>query len=294
MYNVQRYMKRPILYLSLFISSLLFASCAAEKDYLVTIHTRYGDMKVVLFDATPLHKENFIKLARSGAYDSTSFHRVIEDFMVQGGDVNAKQEANPIDYTIPAEFKDTLIHVKGALSAARQGDQANPKKESSGSQFYIVDGRTYTEEELRTMTYNQKLTVLQQLFMRLLEKPQYVELRQEMISLQEKGNYAAMQERIMNSEELIEQEFGNLPDFDFTQQQIEAYTTIGGAPHLDRGYTVFGQVVEGLPVIDSIAQVPTGPADRPLEDVYMLMEVEEVKKKELSKKYGIHYPEEEK
>lgn len=289
MSHILRNIKAPLL--GLFICSLLFASCAAEKDYLVTIHTRYGDMKVVLYDATPLHKENFINLAKSGAYDSTTFHRIIENFMIQGGDVNAKQEADPIDYTIPAEFNDTLIHVKGALSAARQPDQVNPERESSGSQFYIVDGQTFTEEELRTMTYNQKLTVLQKLFMRLLEKPQYTELRQEMIALQEAGNYAAMQERIMNSEELIEREFGQLPDFEFTQQQIEAYTTIGGAPHLDRGYTVFGQVVEGLPVIDSIAQVPTGPGDRPLEDVYMVMEVEEVKKKELSEKYGIHYPE---
>ena len=278
----------------LFICSLWFGGCATEKDYLVTIRTKFGDMKVVLYDVTPQHKENFIKLAKSGAYDSTTFHRVIKDFMIQGGDVNAKEGIEPVEYTIPAEFNDTLIHEKGALAAARQGDQVNPNRESSGSQFYIVQGRTFTEEELNTLVYNQKLTVYQNLFMRLLEKPEYANLRQEMIQLQEAGNYAAMQEKIMNSEEIIQREFGQLPNFDFTQQQIETYTTKGGAPHLDRGYTVFGKVVEGLPVIDSIANVVVGAGDMPEQDVYMTLEVEEVKKKELSQRYGIHYPEEEK
>ncbi len=284
---------RTLLFFLLVISTWL-GSCAAEKDYLVTIRTKFGDMKVVLYDATPLHKENFIKLAQSGAYDSTTFHRVIKDFMVQGGDVNAKEEANPINYTIPAEFNDTLIHEKGVLSAARMPDQVNPEKESSGSQFYIVHGRTFTEEEINAMVYNQKLSVMQSLFMRLLEKPEYSGLRQEMIELQRSGNYAQMQEKIMNSEELIEKEFGNIPDLEFNEQQIKAYSTKGGAPHLDRGYTVFGRVVEGLPVIDSIANVVTGAGDRPEQDVYMTMEVEEVKKKELSKKYGLYYPETEK
>ena len=271
--------------------SIWLVGCTAEKDYLVTIRTKFGDMKVVLYDATPQHKENFIKLARSGAYDSTTFHRVIKDFMVQGGDVNAKDESNPIDYTIPSEFNDTLIHERGALSAARMPDQVNPNKESSGSQFYIVQGRTFTEEELNTMVYNQKLTIMQKAFMRLLEKPQYSDLRQEMIELQKAGNYAQMQEKIMNSQDLIEKEFGRVPDLDFNEQQIKTYSTTGGAPHLDRGYTVFGKVVEGLPVIDSIANVVTGAGDKPEQDVFMTMEVEEVKKKELSKKYGLHYPE---
>ena len=285
-------MKNHLLSLCLFVSILLLGSCRAEKDYLVTIHTKFGDMKVVLYDATPQHKENFIKLAKSGAYDSTTFHRVIADFMIQGGDVNAKAEADPIDYTIPAEFNDTLIHEKGALAAARMGDNVNPERASSGSQFYIVQGHPFTEEELNALVYNQKLTVMQKLFMRIIEKPEYAELRREMIALQEAGNYAEMQERIMSSEELIKKEFGRLPELEFTPQQIEAYTTIGGVPHLDRGYTVFGKVVEGLPVIDSIAQVVTGAGDKPEQDVYMQLEVEEVKKKQLSRKYGIYYPEE--
>lgn len=274
--------------LSLLLFLLLAAGCRTEKDYLVTLQTEYGDMKLVLYDATPLHKTNFLELARTGAYDSTTFHRVIKNFMIQGGDINAKAEPNPIDYTIPPEFNDTLIHEKGALSAARMGNEVNPNKESSGSQFYIVHGRTFTEEELTTMAYNQKLTTMQTLFMRMLEKPEYAELRRDMVALQNAGNFAEMQERIMNSEDLIEKEYGKLPDFEFSRQQIEAYTTKGGAPHLDRGYTVFGRVVEGFPVIDSIANVPTV-GEKPVRDIHMVMSVEEIKKKDLSRKYGIQY-----
>lgn len=285
---------------SLFLITLL-ASCAAEKDYLVTINTRFGPMKVILYEVTPEHKENFLELARSGAYDSTTFHRIVKDFMIQGGDVNAKDpEEDPIDYTVPAEFVDTLIHRKGALSAARMGDAQNPERASSGSQFYIVDGKKFTEEELNALTYNRKLTRQQKLFMKMLEKPEYRQLRQEMVELQRAGNYAEMQERIMNSDELIEKEFGRQPNYQLSARQKEVYTTVGGAPHLDGGYSVFGQVVEGLPVIDSIANVMTRPNPQmggeeslPTEDVYMTMSVEEVKKKEMTKRYGIQYPEEE-
>ena len=287
-------MRNQLLLPVFFICSLWLGGCAAEKDYLVTINTRFGAMKVVLFDATPQHKENFIKLAKNGAYDSTTFHRVIKDFMVQGGDVNEKKGTEEINYTIPPEFNDTLLHEKGALAAARQPDQVNKNKESSGSQFYIVQGLTYTEDELNTFVYNQKLRIYQNLFMKLLERADYAYLRNEMIRLQEAGNYAAMQEKIINSEELLRKEYGNLPDMELTARQIKTYTTKGGTPHLDRGYTVFGKVVEGLPVIDSIANVVTGSDERPEQDVYMTMEVEEVKKEELSRKYGIYYPSEKK
>jgi peptidyl-prolyl cis-trans isomerase B (cyclophilin B) len=277
------------------LCTFLISSCATEKDYLITFQTRYGNMKAILYDATPQHKENFIKLAQSGAYDSTTFHRVIRDFMIQAGDVNAKTpDEPPIDYTIPAEFNDTLIHEKGALAAARQADQVNPKKESSGSQFYVIQGRTYTEEELNAMMYNRKAQQQQDLFRRLLGKEEYANLRKEIIQLQQQGNYAAIQEKIEGSGALIEKEFGPQPDYTLTEQQRQAYTTIGGAPHLDRDYTVFGQVVEGLPVIDSIANVVTAAADRPVDDVYMTVKVKEVSKKELRKRYSDYYPAEKK
>lgn len=277
------------------LSILFFASCATEKDYLVTIQTRYGDMKAILYDATPQHKENFLKLAQSGAYDSTSFHRVIKEFMIQGGDVNAKDPENaPIDYTIPAEFNDTLIHEMGALAAARQADQVNPEKESSGSQFYIVQGRVFTNEELEGLMFNRSSQQQQDLFRRLIALPSYNSLRQDIVRLQQQGNYAAIQEKIEESGPLIEKEFGKQPDYTLTDQQRQAYTTIGGAPHLDRDYTVFGHIVEGFPVIDSIANVVTGAANKPLDDVYMNVEVEEISEKELRKRYPKYYPKKEK
>lgn len=273
---------------------VLGLSACSPKDYLVTFHTRYGDMKAVLYDATPRHKENFIKLAREGAYDSTTFHRVIQDFMIQGGDVNAKTGEETIDYNLPAEFVDTLIHRKGAIAAARLGDDINPQKSSSGSQFYIVDGKEFTEDELTALMQNRRMGYLQTMFRQLLEKPYRADLRAKVRELQLQGNYAAIQELVEESIPLIEKDFGPMPSFELSEQQRRAYTSGAGVPHLDRDYTVFGQVVEGLPVIDSIAQVATGAANKPRQDVYLTVEVEEVPVRELTKRYGLYYPKEKK
>jgi peptidyl-prolyl cis-trans isomerase B (cyclophilin B) len=196
----------------------------APIDCLVEIETDFGKMTVQLYNSTPQHRDNFIKLVEDGFYDGLLFHRVIEGFMIQGGDPNSKNaKANSRlgsggpGYTIPAEFVDSLIHVKGALSAARQGDQVNPEKRSSGSQFYIVQGRTMTEEELGIL--------------------------------------------------------GGRKGIRYTKDQREAYTTLGGTPFLDRDYTVFGRVIDGLDVIDKIAAVETQPGDRPKKDVKMKMRV---------------------
>jgi peptidyl-prolyl cis-trans isomerase B (cyclophilin B) len=280
---------------SFLLAALLFlVTACSQKDYLVTFRTQYGDMKAVLYDVTPQHKENFIKLAQEGAYDSTTFHRVIKDFMVQGGDVNAKTGEETIDYTVPAEFVDTLIHRYGAIAAARQGDQINPTKASSGSQFYIVHGQQYKEGELSALMQNREMGYKQMKFRELLQKPEYAELRQQVRDLQSAGNFAALQELVNTSDELYEKEFGPMPDFTLTEQQKKAYTTGRGVPHLDRDYTVFGQVVEGLNVIDSIANVTTGAMDKPQKDIYMTVEVEEVPVKEITKRYGIVYPKEKK
>ncbi|MEZ4950281.1 MAG: peptidylprolyl isomerase [Saprospiraceae bacterium] len=194
------------------------------QECLVEIITDYGTMTVQLFDATPQHQDNFIKLAEEGFFDGLLFHRVINGFMIQGGDPNSK-DAKPGQrlgmggpgYTIPAEFNDSLVHVKGALSAARQGDQVNPEKRSSGSQFYIVQGTPLTDDQLN------------------------------MIEAQK--------------------------DLHYTAEQREAYKTQGGTPFLDTDYTVFGQVIKGLDVIDKIAKVQTDGADRPREDVKMTVKV---------------------
>jgi len=193
-----------------------------KKETMVIISTNYGDMKVKLYDETPLHRDNFIKLAKEGFFDGLLFHRVIPQFMIQGGDPTSK-DAKPGQqlgsggpgYTIPAEFNPNFIHKKGALSAARQGDQVNPKKASSGSQFYIVQGRSASAQELQR---------------------------------------------------------GGIK---YTPEQIKVYAEQGGTPFLDGQYTVFGEVVEGLDVIDKIAAVRTAPGDRPLEDVKFTVKVVE-------------------
>ena len=195
-----------------------------EKEYYVKIETSYGDMVVKLYNETPLHRDNFLKLVKEGVYDDLLFHRVINQFMIQGGDPNSRN-AKPgqmlgeggLGYTVPAEFVPTLYHKKGALAAARQGDGVNPEKASSSCQFYIVQGTTWDAERLKS----------------------------------------------------VEQRMGK----SFTAEQAEVYAKIGGTPFLDGDYTVFGEVVEGLEVVDKIAAVPCGPMDRPVEDVKMKMTI---------------------
>lgn len=197
-------------------------------------------MKFILYDATPLHKENFVKLVKKGYYDSTTFHRVIHQFMIQGGDPNSK-DSNPNNdglggpgYTIPSEFNSNLFHKKGALAAARQPDAINPKKESSGSQFYIVQGRPVSRDELKRLSSFMKQ--------------------------------------------------------DYSDEQIKIYNELGGTPHLDSEYTVFGEIISGMNVIDSIANVKVNSAKRPYDNIYMKITEEEIKKKKITKLYNYVYP----
>ena len=197
-----------------------------KKQTKVLISTPYGDIKLVLYNETPKHRDNFIKLVEKGFYDSTLFHRVIQTFMIQGGDPdskNAKKGAmlgnSGPGYTIPAKFDANFIHKRGALAAARQPDHVNPNKESSGSQFYIVQGRKFTKEELDQFIKDRNLQVT------------------------------------------------------YTEEQYKMYETEGGTPQLDMLYTVFGEVIEGFDVIDKIAAVNTGRANRPKEDVAMTMKI---------------------
>jgi peptidyl-prolyl cis-trans isomerase B (cyclophilin B) len=235
-----------------------------------------------LYDATPKHKENFLKLARQGAYDSVVFHRVINSFMIQGGDLSDKPGVEEdADYTVPAEFVDTLFHHKGALAAARKGDQANPEKASSGSQFYIVQGTTYTPEELN-INQQQARYYLQQLA----NVPGYDSILFELDSIYKQGGSAAVMKRVSELKPVIEKRFGVSISKDYPKRRMKAYTTAGGTPHLDDAYTVFGRVVEGLDVIDKIAAVETGEADRPVNPVIMQMEVEEMPRQKLLEKYG--------
>lgn len=205
-----------------------------KKVETVVISTKYGDMTLWLYDDTPIHKQNFMKLVNESFYDSLLFHRVISGFMIQGGDPDSR-DAKPRamlgrggpGYTIPAEILPNHTHKKGALAAARQGDAVNPNKESSGSQFYIVQGRPITPENLDKMESTRK---------------------------RKESNFMG-----------------------YSDEQKEAYTTLGGTPHLDGGYTVFGEVIDGLDIIDSIAKQPINSANRPKEDIVMSMKVVKMK-----------------
>ena len=268
----------------IFILTVIIQSCAMNKDVLITISTPYGDMKAILYDETPLHKKNFIELSESGQFDSTIFHRVIENFMIQGGDVNLINDEDVIDYTIPAEFNSNLFHRKGEIAAARMGDNVNPEKESSGCQFYIVQGKIYTEEEL-TLDINALYGGVR----RLLQEDEYSDMRQKFIEAQKDPEET--QRLAVSLSSIIEEKYGIQIKKNISDETLNAYTTVGGVPHLDGGYTVFGRIVEGLEIIDKIAAVETGPADKPVEDIPMTFKVERINKDKITKNYGYTYPE---
>jgi peptidyl-prolyl cis-trans isomerase B (cyclophilin B) len=251
-------------------------------------------MKAVLYDETPQHKANFLKLAESGKYDSTIFHRVMENFMIQGGDINRKKprDKKEPEYTVPAEFVPRYFHKKGALAAARQPDEVNPDRASSGNQFYIVQGTVYESEEALKVD-QEKLGMA---IRKLLEDSTQVEVKNRLTELymegRKTGNFDAYTAEVQSLIPLVKEKVTTdiYIEKTFSPERVEAYTTIGGAPHLDDEYTVFGQVVEGLDVVDKIAAVKTVQTV-PAVEVYMTVEVEEVSKKELTKKYGIQYNE---
>ena len=224
-------MKKLLLFVCAF--SMFSAFAAKPKNQYIRIKTEFGECIVKLYNETPLHRENFLKLVKDGYYNGTLFHRVIKDFMIQGGDPDSKTakpdsllgEGGP-KYTIPAEFRDSLFHKKGVLAAAREGDMVNPKKESSGSQFYLVQGKVFTDEQLN--------------------------------SLEEK--------RLK---------------FKIPEYQRQVYKTMGGAPHLDRNYTVYGEIVVGLDMVDKIAMLQTDKNNRPKQDVKMDISI--LKKREAKK-----------
>ena len=242
----------------------------------VRISTNYGDIVVRLYDETPEHRDNFLKLAREGYYDGTLFHRVIKNFMIQGGDPDSKGApagkhlgSGGPEYTLPAEFVyPQYYHKRGVLSAARQGDQVNPERRSSGSQFYIVWGKKYNEAELKQMAAQLDGQRGQQIFNEL--AAQHRDSIQAMYQRGDRKGLMELQNQLAAETDKI---LKTTPGFTFTPEQVRDYTTIGGTPHLDNQYTVFGEVVEGLDVVEKIQGVATGSADRPKEDVVMTMTV---------------------
>lgn len=241
-----------------------------KKDRIVQIDTEYGAVKIKLYDETPGHRDNFIKLAHKGFFDGTLFHRVIDSFMVQGGDPDSKGakagmtlgEGGP-GYDIPAEFHPNLFHKKGVIAAAREGDQVNPKRESSGSQFYIAQGKVYEPEALEALVVSINKKRANAVFEN--QRDQY---KEELTQLQKDGEFdkfnTKMEEMKLKIDSISKSQILILTD-----SMREAYSTVGGIPHLDQAYTVFGEVIEGLDIIDKIAAEETDGNDRPLKDMKM-------------------------
>ena len=244
-----------------------------EKETVLKIETSMGDIKVKLYNETPKHRDNFIKLAKDGTYNGTLFHRVIKDFMVQAGDPESKNApkgkmlgSGDVGYTVPAEFVyPKYFHKKGALSAARQGDEVNPKKESSGCQFYIVTGKVFNDSTLLNMEQQKNQNKVTEAFNALAQK--HMKEIYKMRKANDQDGLYALQDTLFIQ---AEAEAAKQPDFHFTPEQIKAYTTVGGTPHLDGEYTVFGEVVEGMDIVDKIQQVKTDRSDRPEEDVKII------------------------
>lgn len=249
---------------------------AEDKETMVLISTEYGNMKVKLYNETPQHRDNFIKLAKNGFYDGLLFHRVIKGFMIQGGDPESKNApaskqlgAGDVGYTIPAEFVyPKYYHKKGALAAARQGDQVNPEKRSSGCQFYIVQGEVLNDSKLNQMENMSINKEKEARFYEIVNK-RSEEVKKLRVARDQEG-LQKLQSEILAQ---VEKEFAGKSASKMPDQMRNDYKTIGGTPFLDNQYTVFGEVVEGLEVIDVIAAVKTALGDRPLKDIKMKVEV---------------------
>lgn len=241
-------------------------------DVKVLLHTTEGDITILLYGDTPRHTENFVKLVKSGHYDGLLFHRVINDFMIQGGDPSSKEAPKgkmlgdgDMPYEIEAEIDfPKHFHHRGAIAAARQGDAVNPEKKSSGSQFYIVTGRKFAAGQLDAMDHKAVMKKKQEVFDRL-----SAEYRDSIMSMRRNRDHAGLDALRDKLAEETERLTANDSTF-FTPEQREVYMREGGTPHLDGGYTVFGRVLSGMDVVDKIQKVETDGNDRPLEDVRII------------------------
>lgn len=235
----------------------------------VEILTNYGRMEVVLFNSTPLHRDNFLKLAKSGFYNDLLFHRVKKDFMIQGGDPDSR-EAKPgvtygaggPGYTIPAEIRDDLKHFRGALCAARLGNDTNPERRSSGSQFYIVTGSQFDSAQIEA-------GIMDRIKMEIFNNPDNISLSMRMETYQRRNDQAAMQV-LLNDIDQMARPLYNKEIAKFSKHDRQMYATWGGYPPLDGEYTVFGFLVSGYDVLDKIQSVQTSRDDRPVNDIRIL------------------------
>jgi peptidylprolyl isomerase len=291
--------KTAVLGASLVVSTLAIAQKNQEQkntkpttEPMYNIVTTMGTIKIKLYNETPLHRDNFAKLVDKKFYDSLLFHRVISSFMIQGGDPQSKNATSDAmlgngdaGYTLPAEILPQFYHKKGALSAARMGDDVNPQKASSGCQFYIVQGKTYTEKEIAQMETSLGNSKKQGLFQAWAQKPEHKATIDSLTSYQKNNQNEKLNALVKDVlEPAIEAEYAKNP-YKMNETQRKDYSTIGGTPHLDNNYTVYGEVVEGLDLIDKIAAVEKGMQDRPKVDVRILTvrKADEAKKATITK-----------
>lgn len=251
----------------------LFQTAFAQTDQHVLIETTKGNILLKLYNETPLHRDNFIKLVNEGFYDSLLFHRVINSFMIQGGDPDSKnaqtgQELGngDVGYSLPAEFNSHIYHKKGVLAAAREGDEVNPLQNSSACQFYIVQGKVFNDSLLELAA---KRITKMKAYNKVVREPSNQSLFEELKRFQKMENEDSILAIRSKIEILHQIEIARTPPHQFTDEQIKTYKTIGGTPHLDGSYTIFGQVLEGLDVVDKIAMAPRDKNDRPLENIRM-------------------------
>lgn len=270
---MKRYLIIPVAILFILVISC-GGSSKKSDDTIVLIKTNFGDIKLKLYDDTPKHKNNFVKLVSEGFYNDVLFHRVINHFMIQGGDPNSRN-AKPGDllgdggpgYTVPAEILPNHFHKKGVLAAARLGGPRNPMKESSGSQFYIVQGEIFRPGQLDTLEIKINTSRKNDLL-----RNKFSEVNNQLLEFKKNNNREGFDALVAKTQAEADSIYAPLT-FKLTPEQRAAYTTVGGYPSLDGEYTVFGEVVEGLDVVDKIAAVQTDDKNRPKEDVRMKIEV---------------------
>lgn len=264
-----------VLFSILLLTLLVLGSFIKKSDEVeVIMTTSKGELILKLYNQTPIHRDNFIKLINNQFYNGISFHRVIKNFMAQAGDPNSRDPEytgslgnNSEGETLPAEIYPFLFHKKGALAAARMGDQVNPEKRSSGSQFYIVQGKKYNRNQLTQMEarINQQLEGnLVGIFLKDSSNREYMN---RVKVCQQNGWMDSLNLVVGEIKNMV---FKDVDKFTFSEEQLKAYETIGGTPFLDNGYTVFGEVVSGIDIIDSICTSPTLPGDKPKDPIIIL------------------------
>jgi len=264
-------MKLTFIKLFLLFNLFCILSCSSHggnTNTSISLKTSLGDIRIRLYDSTPIHRDNFIRLIKSGYYNGISFHRVIRNFMVQAGDPSTKSGSSKNlpdslkTYTIPAEFNSKYFHKKGALAAARQGNDVNPEMRSSGTQFYIVQGVKLSEDDLNTAEQRINSNMKQSRFSYLIKQTtDSVRLAGGVMSDAQIQEIASVK---------MFQYLASYKDYKLTEDQRNIYRTIGGTPRLDGSYTVFGEVIEGFDIIDKIADTQTDNNDRPVNDIKII------------------------